>query len=119
VIRAFGRLTTLLVVGLGVAAAFAATTSAAGPVTPAALGALNSRRTQDAQARSERCAVADWSLIAQNAIVAVGKKFPGEAASTSAMRKRMDRGSAGRSPGSWSGTSSSRSTERESPRRCD
>ena len=35
-------------------------------------------------------------------------------ASTSAIRKRMDRGWAGRSPGSWSGTSSSRSTERES-----
>ena len=33
-------------------------------------------------------------------------------ASISAIRKRMDRGWAGRSPGSWSGTSSSRSTER-------
>ena len=29
---------------------------------------------------SERRAVADWSVIAQNAIVAVGRKFPGEAA---------------------------------------
>lgn len=79
-IRAFGRLTSLLVVGLGVAAAFAATTSAAGPATPAARGALNSSRTQDAETSSEGRAVADWSLIAQNAIVAVGKRFPGEAA---------------------------------------
>jgi hypothetical protein len=79
-IRAFGRFTTPLVVGLGVAAACAATTSATGPATPAALPALNSSRTQDAEAPSERRAVADWSLIAQNAIVAVGRKFPGEAA---------------------------------------
>ena len=78
-IRAFGRLRRLAV-GLGVAAAFAATTTAAGPATPAAGGALDSSKAQDAQARSKRRAVADWSLIAQNAIVAVGKKFPGEAA---------------------------------------
>jgi hypothetical protein len=78
-IRAFGRLTSL-VVGLAVAAAFAAATSAAGPATPAAPGALNASKAQDAEARSKRRAVADWSLIAQNAIVAVGKKFPGEAA---------------------------------------
>ena len=38
-------------------------------------------------------------------------------ASTSAMRMRMDRSWGGRSPGSWSRTSSSRSTERESHRR--
>ena len=59
-IRACGRLAAVLVVGLGVAAAFDATTSA--------------------ETSSEGRAVADWSLIAQNAIVAVGKKFPGEAA---------------------------------------
>ena len=35
---------------------------------------------QDAQPRGEGRAVADWSSIAQNAIVTVGKKFPGEAA---------------------------------------
>ena len=37
-------------------------------------------RTQNAETSSEEHAVADWSLIAQNAIVAVGRKFPGEAA---------------------------------------
>jgi hypothetical protein len=79
-IRAFGRLRSLLVVGLGVAAAFAASTSAAGPATPAERGALNSSGIQDADTSSQRRAVADWSLIAQNAIVAVGKRFPGEAA---------------------------------------
>jgi hypothetical protein len=79
-IRAFGRFATPLVVGLGVAAACGATTSATGPATLAALPALNSSRTQDAKAPGERRAVADWSLIAQNAIVAVGRKFPGEAA---------------------------------------
>ena len=78
--RAFGRLTALLVVGLGVAAAFAAKTSATGPAQPAALGALDSSRTQDAETSSQARAVADWSLIAQNAIVAVGRRFPGEAA---------------------------------------
>ena len=62
-IRTSGRRTTLLVVALSVAAAFAATATAS--VQSAPPGAR---------------AVADWSLIAQNAIVAVGKKFPGEAA---------------------------------------
>jgi PAP2 superfamily len=79
-IRAFGRFTTPLVVGLGVAAASAATTFATGPATPAAFAALNSSRTQDAETPSEGRAVADWSLIAQNAIVAVGRRFPAEAA---------------------------------------
>jgi hypothetical protein len=78
-IRAFERLTSLLVVALG-AAAFAATTSPTVSAQSAALGALNSSRTQDGPTSSERRTVADWSLIAQNAIVAVGKKFPGEAA---------------------------------------
>ena len=59
-IRAWRRLAAVLVVGLGVAAAFDPTPSA---------------ETSD-----HGRAVADWSLIAQNAIVAVGKKFPGEAA---------------------------------------
>ncbi len=67
-IRALEGLAAVLVVGLGVAAAFDATTSARGP------------GTQNADTSSEARAVADWSLIAQNAIVAVGKKFPGEAA---------------------------------------
>ena len=79
-IRAFGRLAGLLVVGLGAALAFDATTSATGPDRTAASSALDSSRTRDAETSSDRGAVADWSLIAQNAIVAVGKKFPGEAA---------------------------------------
>ena len=58
-IRARGRLAAVLVVGLAVAAAVNATTSAA---------------------TDQGRAVADWSLIAQNAIVAVGRRFPGEAA---------------------------------------
>lgn len=66
--RAFGRLAAVVsVVGLGVAAALGATTSAAG-------------RIQDTESSGEERAVADWSLIAQNAIVAVGRRFPGEAA---------------------------------------
>jgi len=64
-IRTSGRHTTLLVIALGVAAAFAATTSATASAQSAPSGAR---------------AVADWSLIAQNAIVVVGRKFPGEAA---------------------------------------
>ena len=64
-IRAVERLAAALAVGLGVAAALAATTSATGPA---------------AQASSPGRAVADWSLIAQNAIVGVARKFPGEAA---------------------------------------
>jgi hypothetical protein len=48
-----------------VAVTFAAKTSATGPATPAT---------------SQTRAVADWSLIAQDTIVAVGRKFPGEAA---------------------------------------
>ena len=79
-IRVFGRLAALSAIGLGVGAAFAATTSATGPAKPAAVSALNSSRTQDAGMSSEGRAVADWSVIAQNAIVAVGKRFPGEAA---------------------------------------
>ena len=59
-IRAWRRLAAVVVVGLGVAAPFAPTPSA---------------ETSD-----HGRAVADWSLIAQNTIVAVGKKFPGEAA---------------------------------------
>ena len=77
-IRTFGRPTTLLLGGLGVAAALAATTSTTSPATAAAVGALDSSRTRDAETSSERRAVADWSLIAQNTIVA--SRFPGEAA---------------------------------------
>jgi hypothetical protein len=78
--RRFRRLTTLLVVALAVAAAFAARTSATTSAQSAALGALDPSRTLDGRRSSERRAVADWSLIAQNAIFPVGKKFPGEAA---------------------------------------
>ena len=67
-IRVLEGVAAVLLVGLGVAAAFDATTSVRGP------------GTQNADTSSEARAVADWSLIAQNAIVAVGKKFPGEAA---------------------------------------
>ena len=61
-IRPLGTLAVVLALGLGVAAAFAfdATTSA--------------------HTSGQERAVADWSLIAQNAIVVVGKRFPGEAA---------------------------------------
>ncbi len=77
--RGSGRLAAVLVVGLGIAGAFDAKTSA-GPAQPAARGVLDSRRTQDADTSSQGRAVADWSLIAQNTIVAVGRRFPGEAA---------------------------------------
>ena len=50
-----------------VAAAFAATTFATSPVN-------------HAETSSQGRAVADWSLIAQNAIVVAGRRFPGEAA---------------------------------------
>ena len=89
-IRACGRFAAVLVVGLGGAAAVGATMSATGPAEPVALATLDSKTptihhpppagTQDVETSSQRRAVADWSLIAQNAIVAVGKKFPGEAA---------------------------------------
>ena len=78
--RAFGRFTTPLVVGLCVAAAFDAKTSTTAPAQPAALGVRDSSRTQDAETSSQTRAIADWSLIAQNSIVTVGKRFPGEAA---------------------------------------
>ena len=71
-IRACEALAVVLVVGLGVFAAF--------NETPSAIGALESKQTQNAETSGGERAVADWSLIAQNAIVAVGKKFPGEAA---------------------------------------
>jgi hypothetical protein len=74
-IGAFGRCRSLLV-GLGVAAALAATTTMAGPSASADRRTLDSSKAQHADAR----AVADWSLIAQNAIVVAGRKFPGEAA---------------------------------------
>jgi hypothetical protein len=63
-----------------VAGTFAAKTSATGPAKPAALGTLESSPTEAGETSSQRRAIADWSLIAQNAIVAVGRRFPGEAA---------------------------------------
>jgi len=77
--RGFGRLAAVLVVGLGIAGAFDAKTSA-GPAQPVTRGVSDSRRTQDADTSGQGRAVADWSLIAQNTIVAVGRRFPGEAA---------------------------------------
>jgi hypothetical protein len=79
VIRVSKRLAALSVVALGIGA-FAVATSATEPNKPAAAGALNSSRTQAPGISSEGQAVTDWSLIAQNAIVSVGKRFPGEAA---------------------------------------
>jgi hypothetical protein len=78
--RGSGRLAAVLVVGLGVAGAFNARTSATDPAQPAGRGVLDSRGTQDAGTSRQGRAVADWSLIAQNTIVAVGRRFPGEAA---------------------------------------
>ena len=77
-IRASGRRAAALAVGLGIAGAFA-TASATAPAESTASAALDSR-TQAGQTSSDRRAVADWSLIAQNAIVVVGRRFPGEAA---------------------------------------
>jgi len=79
-IRTFGRITTRLVAGLGAAAALAATTPATAPAQSPAPGALDSSRAQNAETSSEGRTVADWSLIAQNTIVGVGRRFPGEAA---------------------------------------
>jgi PAP2 superfamily len=79
-IRALGTLSSLLVVGLGVAAACLGTTVAAGPAAHAATSELIASRAQEDDGLGQKRTVADWSLIAQNAIVAVGKKFPGEAA---------------------------------------
>jgi hypothetical protein len=63
-----------------VAVTLAATSTATSPAKPAISGALDTSPTPDTQTSSQRRAVADWSLIAQGAIVAVGRKFPGEAA---------------------------------------
>jgi hypothetical protein len=46
----------------------------------AAFSTLNSSPTHAQETASQRRAVADWSLIAQKAIVVDGRKFPGEAA---------------------------------------
>ena len=62
------------------AAAFAATTSASGPAKAATSNTRNSSPTHSRETSSHRRAVADWSLIAQDAIVTKGRKFPGEAA---------------------------------------
>ena len=80
VIRAFKKsFAALSVVALGVGA-FPVTTFATGPTKPAAVGALTSSRTQAPGISSEGRAVTDWSVIAQNAIVSVERRFPGEAA---------------------------------------
>jgi hypothetical protein len=69
-----------IVAALLLAVMFAATTPAASLATPAVSGMLDSSPTPDTGTASQSRAVADWSLIAQNAIVAVARKFPGEAA---------------------------------------
>jgi hypothetical protein len=79
-IRAYGRPAALFMVGLAVVAAFAVTTSATAQAQVAAVDAHDASRSREAGRSSEERAVADWSLIAQNAIVTVAKKFPGEAA---------------------------------------
>lgn len=56
------------------------TPAATGPVKPDISGALDLRSTRAAENSTQERAIADWSLIAQNAIVTVGRKFPGEAA---------------------------------------
>ena len=78
--RGLGTLVALLMAGLGVAGAFNAKTSATVPAQPAASRLLDSSRGQHAETSSQSRAVADWSLIAQNTIVAVARRFPGEAA---------------------------------------
>jgi hypothetical protein len=62
----------VLVTGLGVLAAVNFTTAAGRALEPE--GAQNTAQSSEARA------IADWSLIAQNAIVGAGKRFPGEAA---------------------------------------
>jgi hypothetical protein len=78
-IRASRRHAALFMAEFGVVVTLAVTTSATAPAESAAIGAHESSQTRDERASAER-AVADWSLIAQNAIVAVGRRFPGEAA---------------------------------------
>ena len=78
--RGSGRLAAVLVAGLGVAGLVDGPTSAAGRPQTAAPGALEQERARHAETSSRATAVRDWSLIAQNTIVAVAKKFPGEAA---------------------------------------
>jgi hypothetical protein len=56
------------------------TPAATSPVNPVVSDALDSHPMLTTENSSQEPAVADWSLIAQNAIVAVGRKFPGEAA---------------------------------------
>jgi hypothetical protein len=63
-----------------VAVTLAAKTSVTGKAKPEVSGTLDSSLTQALETSSQRRAVTDWSLIAQNAIVAVARKFPGEAA---------------------------------------
>jgi hypothetical protein len=63
-----------------VTAAFAVSTSAVGSDRSDMAHVLDSSRAHNARALRQREAIADWSLIAQDAIVAKGKKFPGEAA---------------------------------------
>lgn len=78
--RGRGGCAAVLVAGLGVAGAIDVKTSATGQAQPAAGGVLDSSRTSDSETSSQARAVADWSVIAQNTIVAVGRRFPGEAA---------------------------------------
>lgn len=76
--HASGRLSRLLAAGFLAAAAVA--TTAAGPDASRDRGVRDSNEMQGTRAPGGRHAVADWSLIAQNTIVTVGRRFPGEAA---------------------------------------
>lgn len=78
--RGSGRLTAVLVAGLGVAGLLDGLTSAAGLPQADASGVLEKERARHAETSSRARVVRDWSLIAQNTIVAVARKFPGEAA---------------------------------------
>jgi hypothetical protein len=79
-IRSGGRFAAIVMAGLGLGAALAVTTSVTAQAQVAAVDAQDSSRSQEASRSSEARAVADWSLIAQNAIVTGARKFPGEAA---------------------------------------
>lgn len=74
------RVNFAIAIATVVAAAFAATPSASSRTEPAMPRAVDFIGPQVVQASAEGRAVADWSLIAQNTIVAVGRRFPGEAA---------------------------------------
>lgn len=74
------RLAAVFSIGLAITAAVVSATSARSSALPAASKVIGSSPIEGARQSSGRRAVVDWSLIAQNAIVAVDRRFPGEAA---------------------------------------